>query len=55
VQGRRIVTPAPAPAPPITRLLISCPDQPGIVAATSRLLTQAGANIVRSDQRTRSA
>jgi formyltetrahydrofolate deformylase len=52
VQGRRIVTPAPAPAPPITRLLISCPDQPGIVAATSRLLTQAGANIVRSDQHT---
>ena len=36
----------------ITRLLISCADRPGIVAATSRLLTDAGANIVRSDQHT---
>jgi formyltetrahydrofolate deformylase len=36
----------------ITRLLISCPDQPGIVAATSRLLTDAGANLVNSDQHT---
>ncbi|HEV2974563.1 MAG TPA: formyltetrahydrofolate deformylase [Solirubrobacteraceae bacterium] len=40
------------PTPPITRLLISCPDQPGIVAATSGFLTEAGANIVRSDQHT---
>jgi formyltetrahydrofolate deformylase len=39
-------------APPITRLLISCPDQPGIVAAVSRFLTEAGANIVHSDQHT---
>jgi formyltetrahydrofolate deformylase len=37
---------------PITRLLISCPDQPGIVAASSRFLTEAGANIVHSDQHT---
>jgi formyltetrahydrofolate deformylase len=36
----------------ISRLLISCPDQPGIVAAVSSLLTDAGANIVRSDQHT---
>lgn len=36
----------------ITRLLISCADRPGIVAAASRLLTDAGANIVRSDQHT---
>ncbi|MCW3031146.1 MAG: formyltetrahydrofolate deformylase [Solirubrobacterales bacterium] len=36
----------------ITRLLISCPDQPGIVAATARLLTDSGANIVDSDQHT---
>jgi formyltetrahydrofolate deformylase len=36
----------------ITRLLISCPDRAGIVAATSQLLTDAGANIVRSDQHT---
>jgi formyltetrahydrofolate deformylase len=32
------------------RLLISCPDRPGIVAAVSRFLFDAGANIVRSDQ-----
>jgi formyltetrahydrofolate deformylase len=49
----------PSPLPPgasrpgaITRLLISCADRPGIVAATSRLLTDVGANIVRSDQHT---
>ncbi len=36
----------------ITRLLVSCADRPGIVAATSRLLTDVGANIVRSDQHT---
>ena len=34
------------------RLLISCADRPGIVAAVSRFLTDAGANIVRSDQHT---
>ena len=32
------------------RLLISCPDRPGIVAAVSRFLFERGANIVRSDQ-----
>jgi len=32
------------------RLLIACPDRPGIVAAVSRFLYEAGANIVRSDQ-----
>ena len=36
----------------MTRLLISCADRPGIVAASSRLLTDVGANIVRSDQHT---
>ncbi|MFI4990267.1 MAG: formyltetrahydrofolate deformylase [Solirubrobacterales bacterium] len=45
------IVPLP-PSPPITRLLISCPDQPGIVAAASRFLTDAGANIVHSDQHT---
>jgi formyltetrahydrofolate deformylase len=34
----------------ITRLLISCPDQPGIVAAVSQFLAESGANIVHSDQ-----
>jgi formyltetrahydrofolate deformylase len=37
-------------APQITRLLIACADQPGIVAAVSSFLREAGANIVRSDQ-----
>ncbi len=34
----------------LTRLLISCADQPGIVAAVSQFLSEAGANIVSSDQ-----
>jgi formyltetrahydrofolate deformylase len=32
------------------RLLVSCPDGPGIVAALSRFLFEQGANIVSSDQ-----
>jgi formyltetrahydrofolate deformylase len=50
----------PAPSSPATpgaagpdhtaRLLISCPDGPGIVAAVSRFLFEQGANIVSSDQ-----
>jgi len=32
------------------RLLVVCPDQPGIIAATSRFLFDRGANIVHSDQ-----
>jgi formyltetrahydrofolate deformylase len=39
-----------ASAPGMLRLLISCPDRPGIVAGVSRFLYEAGANIVRSDQ-----
>jgi len=34
------------------RMLVSCPDQPGIVAAVSRFLYEYGANIVQSDQYT---
>jgi formyltetrahydrofolate deformylase len=34
----------------ILRLLVSCADGPGIVAAVSRFLADAGANILRSDQ-----
>jgi formyltetrahydrofolate deformylase len=34
------------------RLLISCPDQPGIVASVSRFLYEHGANIISSDQHT---
>ena len=36
--------------PGLLRLLISCPDRPGIVAGVSRFLYESGANIVRSDQ-----
>lgn len=32
------------------RLVIACPDKPGIVAAVSQFLYNAGANIIRSDQ-----
>jgi formyltetrahydrofolate deformylase len=32
------------------RLVVSCPDRPGIVAAVSGFLLDQGANIVRSDQ-----
>jgi formyltetrahydrofolate deformylase len=39
------------PAPRYTaRLLIGCPDRPGIVAAVSRFLFEQGANIVSSHQ-----
>jgi formyltetrahydrofolate deformylase len=34
----------------VLRLLIVCPDRPGIINAVSRFLFEAGANIVRSDQ-----
>lgn len=33
-----------------SRLVISCPDRPGIVAAVSGFLNETGANIIRSDQ-----
>jgi formyltetrahydrofolate deformylase len=36
--------------PGLVRLLISCPDRPGIVASVSRFLYEAGANIVSSAQ-----
>ncbi|HEU4702086.1 MAG TPA: formyltetrahydrofolate deformylase [Conexibacter sp.] len=34
----------------VARLLISCPDRPGIVAAVSRFLFEHGANILDADQ-----
>ncbi len=34
------------------RLLVSCPDRPGIVAAVARFLLDAGANITSSEQHT---
>jgi len=47
-----LVHDAPATAGTITtmRLLVSCPDRPGIVAAVSRLIYEAGGNIIDSDQ-----
>ena len=36
--------------PDIGRLLVTCPDKPGIVAAVSRFLFELGANIIESDQ-----
>jgi formyltetrahydrofolate deformylase len=54
------ILPTPAPATPDAsatpaseqpiRLVVSCADRPGIVAAVSRFLYDSGANIVRSDQ-----
>jgi formyltetrahydrofolate deformylase len=35
---------------PTVRLLVTCPDRPGIISAVSGFLAEAGANIVRSDQ-----
>jgi formyltetrahydrofolate deformylase len=44
-------TPDPSPhPPPVARLVISCPDRPGIVAAVSGALADEGANITQSDQ-----
>lgn len=34
----------------VGRLLISCPDRPGVVAAVSRFLFDRGANIIHADQ-----
>ena len=36
----------------IGRLLLSCSDRPGIVAAITRFLYEFGANIIHSDQHT---
>ena len=47
--------PAPAiiggsPRPPTSRLLLACPDRPGLIAAVSGFLADAGLNIVDADQ-----
>ena len=36
--------------PDLGRLLVSCPDRPGIIAAVSGFLHELGANIIESDQ-----
>jgi formyltetrahydrofolate deformylase len=40
----------PDASPDVGRLLIVCPDRPGIVAAVSEFLFEHGANIIHSDQ-----
>jgi formyltetrahydrofolate deformylase len=42
--------PAPLPAKDLGRLLLSCADRPGLVAAVSAFLSGAGANIISLDQ-----
>nr|WP_191089780.1 formyltetrahydrofolate deformylase [Nesterenkonia ebinurensis] len=39
-----------SPSPDIARLIISCPDQHGIVAAVSQLIAELGGNIITLDQ-----
>jgi formyltetrahydrofolate deformylase len=39
-----------ADQPPTSRLLLACPDQPGLIAAVSGFLADAGRNIVDADQ-----
>jgi formyltetrahydrofolate deformylase len=38
------------PASSLMRLVVTCPDRPGIISAVSRFLFEAGANIVNSAQ-----
>ncbi len=45
------MTDSPAPAARVrSRLLIQCPDRPGIVAAVTAFLFQHGANVIQADQ-----
>jgi formyltetrahydrofolate deformylase len=44
------VTTEEKPTPETATLLITCPDRPGLVAAVSNFLFEAGANIVHADQ-----
>ena len=41
---------APAAPEDLATLLVSCPDQPGLVAALAQLLYGHGANILDADQ-----
>ena len=43
-------SPPPAPSQDTAHLLVSCPDQCGIIAAVSGLLREQGINIIQSDQ-----
>jgi formyltetrahydrofolate deformylase len=47
---RHAIIPAIDNQPPTSRLLLACPDQPGLIAAVSGFLADAGRNIVDADQ-----
>src|SRR5215218_6291523 len=47
--GRTAIIPAMADRP-TSRLLLACPDRPGLIAAVSGFLADAGLNIVDADQ-----
>ena len=44
------IAPEPSDAPETARLLVSCPDRKGIIAAVSGFLREHDVNIVQSDQ-----
>jgi formyltetrahydrofolate deformylase len=46
------VIPSPSQPADRGRLIVVCPDRPGVIAAVSRFLFDRGANIVHSDQHT---
>jgi formyltetrahydrofolate deformylase len=46
----RIAAQPSLPQPPTSRLLLACPDQPGLIAAVSGFLADAGRNILDADQ-----
>jgi formyltetrahydrofolate deformylase len=52
VKGPRGLASSPREHRDVGRLLVSCSDRPGIVAAVSRFLAGRGANILQSDQYT---
>src|SRR5215218_1689576 len=47
--GRTAIIPAMADRP-TSRLLLACPDKPGLIAAVSGFLADAGLNITDADQ-----
>jgi formyltetrahydrofolate deformylase len=50
LQGLRHDWPIEAKPTPTSRLLLACPDRPGLIAAVSGFLADAGLNIVDADQ-----
>jgi formyltetrahydrofolate deformylase len=50
LSGRRVGHDSPIAEHPTSRLLLACPDRPGLIAAVSGFLADAGLNIVDADQ-----